>query len=97
LNAASVLVRVFPLPQPAHSELVEKLTTQKGIVNKQKVIPSANHSFDGKVEPLMTAIGAYLDKRLGKDGRATSAAWRHGTFSLDKPAGWVRRRRRLFS
>jgi len=53
---------------------VEKLKTQKGIVIEQKVIPGANHFFDGKVEPLMTAIGAYLDKRLGKSGRATTAA-----------------------
>jgi uncharacterized protein len=35
--------------------------------------PGANHFFDGKVEPLMTAIGAYLDKRLGSN-RRTSAA-----------------------
>jgi uncharacterized protein len=45
--------------------LVEKLKTQKGIVIEQKVIPGANHFFDGKIEPLMTSIGAYLDKRLG--------------------------------
>ena len=56
------------------TNLVEKLKTQKGIVIEQKVIPGANHFFDGKVEPLMTAIGAYLDKRLGKGGRANSAA-----------------------
>ena len=24
----------------------------------------ANHFFDGKVEPLITEVGAYLDKRL---------------------------------
>ena len=30
---------------------------------EQKVIPGANHFFDGKVEPLLTNIGAYLDKR----------------------------------
>jgi alpha/beta superfamily hydrolase len=39
----------------------------------QKVIPGANHFFDGKIEPLMAAVGAYLDKRL-KTGRATTAA-----------------------
>ena len=44
--------------------LVDKLKTQKGIVIEQKVIPGANHFFDGKVEPLMQAIGIYLDKRL---------------------------------
>jgi alpha/beta superfamily hydrolase len=33
----------------------------------------ANHFFDGKVEPLLTSIGAYLDKRL-KTERKPSAA-----------------------
>jgi hypothetical protein len=56
------------------NNLVEKLKTQKGIVIEQKVIPGANHFFDGKVEPLMTSIGQYLDKRLGKGGRTTTAA-----------------------
>ena len=45
--------------------LVDKLKTQKGIVIEQKVVPGANHFFDGKVEPLLTSISAYLDKRLG--------------------------------
>src|ERR1700756_847269 len=53
--------------------LVDKLKTQKGIVIEQKVIPGANHFFDGKVEPLMEAISAYLDKRL-KTERKPSAA-----------------------
>jgi hypothetical protein len=44
--------------------LVDKLKTQKGIVIDQKVVPGANHFFDGKIEPLMSAVGAYLDKRL---------------------------------
>ena len=63
------------VPHRDVTTLVEKLKTQKGIVIEQKVIPGANHFFDGKVEPLMTAISAYLDKRLGKGGdRRTSAA-----------------------
>jgi hypothetical protein len=53
--------------------LVEKLKTQKGIVIEQKVIPGANHFFDGKVDALMQAIGVYLDKRL-KTERKPSAA-----------------------
>jgi uncharacterized protein len=53
--------------------LVEKLKTQKGIVIEQKVIPGANHFFDGKVDALMQSIGAYLDKRL-KTERKPSAA-----------------------
>ena len=44
--------------------LVDKLKTQKGIVIEQKVVQGANHFFDGKLEPLMTSVSAYLDKRL---------------------------------
>jgi len=47
--------------------------SQKGIVIEQKVIPGANHFFDGKVDALMQAIGVYLDKRL-KTERKPSAA-----------------------
>ena len=47
--------------------------SQKGIVIEQKIIPGANHFFDGKVEPLMQSVGAYLDKRL-KIERKPSAA-----------------------
>jgi alpha/beta superfamily hydrolase len=46
---------------------------KKGIVIARKVIPGADHFFDGKAEPLMSSIGAYLDKRLGGN-RRTSAA-----------------------
>jgi alpha/beta superfamily hydrolase len=52
------------VPYKDVSGLVEKLKTQKGIVIDQKVVPGANHFFDGKIEPLMQAISAYLDKRL---------------------------------
>jgi uncharacterized protein len=63
------------VPHRDVTTLVEKLKTQKGIVIEQKVVPGANHFFDGKVEPLMTSVGAYLDKRLGtKGGRTTTAA-----------------------
>ena len=53
--------------------MVDKLKTQKGIVIEQKIIPGANHFFDGKVEPLMQSVGTYLDKRL-KIERKPSAA-----------------------
>ena len=53
--------------------LVDKLKTQKGIVIEQKVIPGANHFFDGKVDALMQSVGIYLDKRL-KIERKPSAA-----------------------
>jgi alpha/beta superfamily hydrolase len=44
--------------------LVDKLKTQKGIVIEQKVIPGANHFFDGKIDVLMQSVSDYLDKRL---------------------------------
>ncbi len=63
------------VPHRDVTTLVEKLKTQKGIVIEQKVVPGANHFFDGKIEPLMSSISAYLDKRLGaKGGRTTTAA-----------------------
>jgi len=44
-------------------------------VIEQKVVTGANHFFDGKIEPLMSSVSAYLDKRLGtKGGRTTTAA-----------------------
>ncbi|MBV9261848.1 MAG: alpha/beta hydrolase, partial [Pseudolabrys sp.] len=52
------------VPHRDVTTLVEKLKTQKGIVIEQKVVPGANHFFDGKVEPLMTSVNQYLDKRL---------------------------------
>ena len=52
------------VPPKDVSGLVEKLKTQKGIIIEQKVVPGANHFFDGKLEPLMTSVSAYLDKRL---------------------------------
>src|ERR1700757_1330889 len=61
------------VPHKDVTGLVEKLKTQKGIVIDQKVVTGANHFFDGKIEPLMQAISAYLDKRL-KVERKPSAA-----------------------
>jgi uncharacterized protein len=58
------------VPYKDVATLIEKLKTQKGIVIEQKVIPGANHFFDGKIEPLMTTTGAYLDKRLGGGAEA---------------------------
>jgi alpha/beta superfamily hydrolase len=64
------------VPHRDVTTLVEKLKTQKGIVIEQKVIPGANHFFDGKIEPLMSSVSGYLDRRLGTKGgdRRTSAA-----------------------
>ena len=56
------------VPHRDVTTLVEKLKTQKGIVIEQKVVPGANHFFDGKIDALMTSISGYLDKRLGTKG-----------------------------
>jgi alpha/beta superfamily hydrolase len=61
------------VPHKDVTALVEKLKTQKGIVIEQKVIPGANHFFDGKIEPLMASVGAYLDKRLKTERKPTAA------------------------
>jgi len=39
--------------------LVEKLKTQKGIMIDQQVIPGANHSSTGKLQPLMETVTGY--------------------------------------
>src|SRR5207244_12235989 len=57
------------VPHKDVTGLVDKLKTQKGIIIEQKVIPGANHFFDGKVEPLMQSVSIYLDKRLKGDRR----------------------------
>ena len=52
------------VPHKDVSGLVDKLKTQKGIVIVLKVVPGANHFFDGMIEPLMQSVSGYLDKRL---------------------------------
>src|SRR5262245_35197972 len=61
------------VPHKGVTGLVDKRKTQRGIVIEQKVIAGANPCFDGKVDALMEAISAYLDKRL-KAERKPSAA-----------------------
>ena len=61
------------MPHKDVTGLCEKLKTQKGIVIDQKVVIGANHFFDGKIEPLMQAVGAYLDKRLKIERKPTAA------------------------
>jgi hypothetical protein len=61
------------VPAKDVTTLVEKLKTQKGIVIDQRVIPGANHFFDGRIDVLMQAVNLYLDKRL-KGDRSTTAA-----------------------
>jgi uncharacterized protein len=36
-------------------------------------VPGANHFFDGKVEPLLTSISQYLDKRLSAQRKPSAA------------------------
>jgi hypothetical protein len=33
------------------------------------VVPGANHFFENRIEPLISEVGAYLDKRLGDPAR----------------------------
>jgi hypothetical protein len=36
---------------------------------KHAVVPGANHFFENRIEPLISEVGAYLDKRLGDPAR----------------------------
>ncbi len=58
------------VPHKDVTGLVEKLKTQKGIVIEQKIVPAANHFFDGKIDVLMNSVMAYLDRRLEGGGEA---------------------------
>ena len=46
------------VPHKDVTGLVEKLKTQKGIVIEQKIVPAANHFFDGKIDVLMNSVRA---------------------------------------
>ena len=47
---------------PSGKDESRRILTDEAI--DQKVVPGANHVFDGKIDALMAAVGAYLDKRL---------------------------------
>jgi hypothetical protein len=51
---------------PSHSvgDLAQRLKTQRGIVVEHQVIPQANHFFEDRIDPLIQAVGAYVDKRI---------------------------------
>jgi hypothetical protein len=36
---------------------------------ERAVVPGANHFFENRIEPLISEVGAYLDKRLGDPAR----------------------------
>jgi len=74
------------VPHKDVTGLVDKLKTQKGIVIDQKVIPGANHFFDGKIEPF-DAVGHRLSRQApqgrtqaerGVAGPCAPAPWRRG-------------------
>jgi len=61
------LDRVAPLKEVL--ALIQKLKTQKGAVTEHAVVQGANHFFENKIEPLISEVGAYLDRRLGDPTR----------------------------
>jgi uncharacterized protein len=61
------------VPTDSVRGLAERLKTQKGIVIEHAVVPEANHFFEGRMDALLEAVDAYLDKRLGKVGKKRKA------------------------
>ncbi len=59
------------VPADSVAELVAKLKTQKGIKIEHKVVPGANHFFEGKQEELMEVVDGYLDRRLAELAKAS--------------------------
>jgi hypothetical protein len=41
------------------------MKTQKGAVIEHVVVPGTNHFFENRIEPLISEVDAYLDRRLG--------------------------------
>ena len=54
--------RVAPLKEVM--ALIEKLKSQKGTVIEHAVVRGGNHFFENKIEPLISEVEAYLDRRL---------------------------------
>jgi len=61
------LDRVAPLKEVI--EQIDELKTYKDAVIEHTVVPEANHFFEDRLEPLISEVGAYLDKRLGEPAR----------------------------
>jgi hypothetical protein len=55
--------RVAPTRDVMH--VIEKVKTQRGIKIEHVTIDGANHFFENRVDELLEAVGAYLDRRLG--------------------------------
>jgi alpha/beta superfamily hydrolase len=45
-------------------DLAARLKTQRGIVVEHQIVPLANHFFEDRIDPLVQAVGAYVDKRM---------------------------------
>ena len=61
------LDRVAPLKEVI--EQIDELKTYKDAVIEHAVVPGANHFFEDRLEPLISEVGAYIDKRLGEPAR----------------------------
>ena len=59
--------RVAPLKDVI--EQVDELKTYKEAVIEHAVVPGANHFFEDRLEPLISEVGAYLDKLIGEPAR----------------------------
>ena len=61
------------VPSEAVTDLIEKLTAQKGIVIDYKQVRGANHFFSSHVNELVKVVDSYLDVHLPKDYRRKKA------------------------
>ena len=66
--------------------LIEKLKTHKGAVIEHAVAQGANHFFENKIEPLISAADAYLDRRLDDP---MCVAIQRGRIKLSRHGAWL--------
>jgi alpha/beta superfamily hydrolase len=52
------------VPEAAAAKLADRLSHQRGIKVDYELIDGANHFFESRIDELMEAVEAYLDKRL---------------------------------
>jgi hypothetical protein len=48
---------------------LDRVAPLKDAVIEHAVVPGANHFFEDRLEPLISEVGAYIDKRLGEPAR----------------------------
>ena len=58
------------VPPDSVKKLVDKLSSQRGIVIDYKVIKGANHFFGSQIDELSGIVGDYMDKALASAGEA---------------------------